>query len=186
MKFLIIGLGNIGNEYEGTRHNIGFEVANTLAKLYDFNFTLGRHAYKGEFKLKGHLITVIKPTTYMNLSGKALRYWMQQLNITITNIIVVVDDKDLPLGKLRMRKKGSAGGHNGMRDIEATLTTPEYARLRMGIGNNFQQGKQVQFVLGKWTEAEKAEVNIAIEQACQALTAFVTEGIDQAMTKFNN
>lgn len=184
-SFLIAGLGNIGSEYEHTRHNIGFDILDTLAQQHNCKFELDRHAYRSQFTHKGKTFHLIKPTTYMNLSGKALRYWMQQLKIEVAQLLVVLDDKDLPFGKLRLRTKGSDGSHNGLKSITETLTHKHYARLRFGIGSDFGRGKQVQFVLGKWTTDEYAELSTHIEKATDAIIHFGTIGIERTMNLFN-
>lgn len=184
-NFLIACLGNIGSEYNNTRHNIGFEVADFLAKQLSSNFSLERHAHLAEARYKGKNLYIIKPTTYMNLSGKALKYWLQQYKIPLENTLTVLDDKELPLGKIRIRPAGSDGGHNGLKNIAEILQTTQYPRLRMGIGNDFARGKQIDFVLGKWSEDEKAIVNQAVEVATEAVLSFVGIGIQLTMTKYN-
>src|ERR1700761_5880525 len=154
MKFLIVGLGNIGAEYDATRHNIGFDVADAFVIKHGGNFSLDRHAFMAEVKWKGKTFVVIKPTTYMNLSGKAVKYWMDKEKIPIENILVLVDDLALPLGTLRVRAGGSDAGHNGLKNINLVLMTDKYPRLRFGIGNDYPKGKQIDFVLGKWKTDE--------------------------------
>jgi PTH1 family peptidyl-tRNA hydrolase len=185
MKFLIVGLGNIGAEYDATRHNIGFDVADTFVIKNDGTFALGRHAFVSEVKWKGKTFVVIKPTTYMNLSGKALKYWMDQEKIPVENVLVIVDDLALPLGTLRLRASGSDAGHNGLKNIQLVLTNDKYPRLRFGIGNNFPKGRQVDFVLGKWTPSEMPLVKDMILKSVEAIEAFATQGIGRAMTEFN-
>jgi len=185
MKFLLVGLGNIGTEYEHTRHNIGFDVLDELANQFDVSFSADKLASTAEIKFAGKIITLIKPTTYMNLSGKALTYWMQQKAIPLSNVMVIVDDLSLPLGKLRIRGKGSAAGHNGLRSIEESLGNANYTRLRFGIGNNFLAGRQIDFVLGKWKNEEQTEVAIATKEAADALLYFVKHGLNNAMTQYN-
>ncbi|MBK7849787.1 MAG: aminoacyl-tRNA hydrolase [Bacteroidetes bacterium] len=193
-KFLIAGLGNIGEEYAFTRHNIGFEVADALA--LELNKVEGSSAaklfhterlasvYEGRFK--GKTLVMIKPTTYMNLSGKAVNYWMQAEKIPVSNILVVTDDLALPFGTLRLKKKGSDGGHNGLSDIIETLGTNEFARLRFGIGSDFPKGKQVDYVLQRWSKQEEALLSERIEKAVQIVKSFVSIGIDRTMSDFNN
>lgn len=193
-KFLIAGLGNIGEEYSFTRHNIGFEVADALA--LELNKVKGSSAaklfhterlasvYEGRFK--GKTLMMIKPTTYMNLSGKAVNYWMQAEKIPVSNILVVTDDLALPFGTLRLKKKGSDGGHNGLSDIIETLGTNEFARLRFGIGSDFPKGKQVDYVLQRWSKQEEALLSERIEKAVQIVKSFVSIGIDRTMSDFNN
>jgi len=185
MKFLFVGLGNIGAEYENTRHNIGFDVIDELAKQHNVSFNNDKLASTAEIKYAGKTITLIKPTTYMNLSGKALAYWMQHKEVPINNVIIVVDDLSLPLGKLRIRGKGSAAGHNGLRSIEASLGNTNYIRLRFGIGNEFAAGRQIDFVLGKWKQEEQTEVAIATKEAADALLYFVKHGLNNTMTQYN-
>lgn len=187
MKYLIVGLGNIGEEYEGTRHNIGFMAADALLKKVDSaaSFKLERHAYKTELRYKGRILVVIKPTTYMNLSGKAVRYWMTTEKVPLQNVLVFVDDIALPVGALRMKKQGSHGGHNGLADIEAVLGTANYCRLRIGVGDNFSRGHQIDYVLGRFTSDEMAIVQPRVEAAANAALAFCTVGPDRAMNMFN-
>jgi PTH1 family peptidyl-tRNA hydrolase len=154
-KYLIVGLGNIGAEYENTRHNIGFKVLDYIAQENNLKFTTDRLADVTEFKFKGRILILIKPSTYMNLSGKAVNYWLQARNISTENLLVITDDIALPFGTLRLKGKGSDGGHNGLKNIQETLSTTEYARLRFGVGNEFSKGKQVDYVLGEWSEADK-------------------------------
>ncbi len=185
MTYLIVGLGNIGSEYAGTRHNIGFDVVDALAEKHNCAFDLKRLGYKSEFRFKGRSFHLIKPTTYMNLSGKSLRYWMQLLKVKQENVLVIVDDKDLDFGKLRLKGKGNDGGHNGLKDITKQLGNNKYARLRFGIGSNFRPGQQVRYVLGKWTEGEAAEIPNHIDRAVQAIESFVTIGLARTMNQFN-
>ncbi len=185
-KFLIIGLGNIGDEYAGTRHNIGFDVVEHLAKEADVKFKSDRLADVAEMKYKGKTLILIKPTTYMNLSGKAVNYWMQNENISIDNIMVVVDDLALPFGKIRIGPKGSDGGHNGLKNIQETLNTNNYPRLRFGISNEFSKGSQVNYVLGKWSDEEKITLNARIKIATDSIKAFTFIGLQRCMNEFNN
>lgn len=185
MSFLIVGLGNIGDEYENTRHNVGFKIADELAKASNALFKLERLAFVAEYRSRGKNVYLIKPTTYMNLSGKALRYWMNELKIQPQNVLVVLDDLAIPFGSIRIRGKGSDGGHNGLKDIDATLGNNNYPRLRFGIGNEFSKGKQVNYVLGKWSVEEMKQLNEKVKQACDAVNSFMFEGIDRAMTKYN-
>ncbi|MGM0945050.1 MAG: aminoacyl-tRNA hydrolase [Bacteroidota bacterium] len=186
MKYLIIGLGNIGPEYELTRHNIGFLTIDRLADKFDASWQSGRLAFKSELKHKGRIIHLIKPTTYMNLSGKAVNYWMKELNISKENILVLVDDVAIPFGKLRMRAKGSAAGHNGLKNIEALCGGQDYPRLRMGIGDDFPKGRQVDYVLGRFTQSEFDELPIMMDKAIDMILGFCTIGIAQTMTTFND
>ena len=184
-SFLIVGLGNIGSEYEHTRHNIGFDILDHLAQAHNCRFNLDRHAFYTSFSHKGKTFHLIKPTTYMNLSGKAARYWLQQLKLEASQMLVVLDDKDLPFGKLRLRAKGSDGSHNGLKSISELLQHNNYARLRFGIGNDFGRGKQVDFVLGKWNKDEAADLGNHIPKAAESIIHFGTMGIEKAMNLFN-
>lgn len=185
MKYLIVGLGNPGEKYENTRHNIGFKVLDFLAKEMECKFTVEKHAEIARGKFKGRTLVLIKPTTYMNLSGKAVNYWMQQEKINIENILAVVDDLALPFGKLRMKGKGSDGGHNGLKDIQAVLQTQNYARLRFGVGNAFSKGRQIDYVLGEWSEEERKSLSSNIELGIEFIKAFATIGIERAMNFHN-
>jgi peptidyl-tRNA hydrolase, PTH1 family len=185
MKFLIAGLGNIGAEYEYTRHNIGFEVVNYLANQMEVKFEVGRHAYYAEGKYKGRTLLLIKPTTYMNLSGKALAYWKVELKVELSNIMVVTDDLSLPFGKLRIRAKGSDGGHNGLKNITEVLQTPNYPRLRFGIGDNFSKGRQIDYVLGKWSIEEQKDIEANIQRAADAVLSYTTAGLERTMNVYN-
>lgn len=186
MKFLIVGLGNIGAEYEGTRHNIGFMVLDRLAAENGVKFHMDRHAYWSEIKYKGHLLELIKPTTYMNESGKAVRYWLEQEKIPVERCLIVVDDLALEPGQLRMKSGGSAGGHNGLSNINLILGTQNYPRLRFGIGSNFHKGQQIDYVLGKFTPQDLALVEPKIDIACEMIKSFVFAGIANTMNTFNN
>lgn len=181
MKYLITGLGNIGYEYEGTRHNIGFEVLDLLAKNLDGDWQGASHGDLAEVKFKGRILLLLKPNTYMNLSGKAIRYWLQKEKILVENSLVITDDLNLDFGKLRLRAKGSDGGHNGLKSIQEMLATVEYPRLRVGIGSNFSKGKQVDFVLGKWSEDELAGLPAILDKAVETVQAFVSIGLERAM-----
>lgn len=185
MKYLIVALGNIGIEYENTRHNIGFKIADEMAKEKGVSFELKRLAFYTQFRLKNKKVHLIKPSTYMNLSGNALRYWMQELKIDIDRVIVLVDDKDLPFGKVRLKTKGSAGGHNGLKNIELVLGNPQYNRLRFGIGNNFSRGKQIDYVLGNWTGQELEELPSYMGEAITAIENFMHLGMAKAMELTN-
>ena len=186
MKYLIIGLGNPGDKYAETRHNIGFKVVESLAKELGGSFALNKQAEVAEVKFKGRTLILIKPTTYMNLSGKAVNYWMQAEKIQRENIVVITDDLALPFGKLRMKGKGSDGGHNGLKDIQATLNSQEYTRLRFGVGNDFFKGQQVDYVLGEWTEEEKETLNERIDVAKEFVKSYATIGLNMTMTNWNN
>lgn len=183
MKYLIAGLGNIGDEYANTRHNIGFTVADALAG--DAKFRQDRHAFVAETKFKGRVFIIIKPTTYMNLSGKAVQYWLQAEKIPLENLMVITDDIALPFGTIRIKAKGSDGGHNGLKHIQEILGTGEYPRLRFGVGNEFSKGKQSDYVLGKWNADEQKALEERIAKCCEAVRAFTTIGIGLAMTNYN-
>lgn len=184
-KFLIAGLGNIGNEYANTRHNIGFDVVHAFAQKHGGTFKEGRLAYVAEIKFRGKPFICICPTTYMNLSGKAFKYWLDKEKILLENTLTIVDDIALPLDKLRLRGSGSAGGHNGLRDIEATLGTDQYPRLRFGIGNDYPKGMQADFVLGKWNPSEIPIVQLKIQKCVDIIEKFALAGIGPTMTEVN-
>lgn len=185
MKYLIVGLGNIGDEYENTRHNIGFVVADAFAFDRKVTFESGRYAGIAKASLKGRTFIIIKPTTFMNLSGKAVRYWMTKEDILPENLLVIVDDLALPLGSLRLRKKGSDGGHNGLISINEEIGTTDYARLRIGIGDNFAKGYQVDYVLSRWTKDEEKVLLPKIAIAVDIIKNFSLVGIDRTMNMFN-
>jgi PTH1 family peptidyl-tRNA hydrolase len=185
-KFLIAGLGNIGDEYAGTRHNIGFDVLDYIAKEAGVKFRNDRLADVAEVKHKGKILILIKPTTYMNLSGKAINYWLQNEKISVENLLVVVDELALPLGKIRIGPKGSDGGHNGLKNIQELLKTTEYPRLRFGISNEFSKGHQVNYVLGKWSDEEQKTLEPRIKIAAEAIKAFAFIGLRRCMNEFNN
>jgi peptidyl-tRNA hydrolase, PTH1 family len=186
MKYLIVGLGNPGDKYAETRHNIGFKVVESFAKEQGGTFTLGKQAETCEVKFKGRTLILIKPTTYMNLSGKAVNYWMQAEKIPRENILVITDDIALPFGKLRMKGKGSDGGHNGLKDIQATLNSQEYARLRFGVGSDFHKGQQADYVLGQWSSEERSALEERIKVATEFIKGFTTVGLAMTMTNWNN
>ncbi len=186
MKYLIAGLGNIGSEYSGTRHNIGFQVLDALAKASNLVFTDARRAFKTELKHKGRTLIMIKPTTYMNLSGKAINYWLQKEKIPIENLFVIADDLALPYGTIRIRSKGSDAGHNGLKNINEILGTNVYSRLRFGIGNEYLKGQQIDYVLGEWDDEEKQKLPERIEKCKQAILSFPMIGIQRTMNQFNN
>ena len=185
MKYLIVGLGNIGPEYADTRHNIGFMVLDYLARKYEGNFEVSRHAFVTEIKSKGRTYVLVKPTTYMNLSGKAAGYYLNTLKLPPEQMLVITDDLALPFGKIRIRAKGSAGGHNGLKHIEQTLSHNNYPRLRFGVGDDFHKGKQVDYVLSKFTPDEQIELQTLIEKAADAALAFGTIGLERTMNQFN-
>ncbi len=184
-KFLIAGLGNVGTEYADTRHNIGFDVVHAFVKKHGGQFKEGRLAYVAEVKYRGKPFTCICPTTYMNLSGKAFKYWVDKEKVPLENTLTILDDIALPLDKLRLRAAGSSGGHNGLRDIEATLGTDKYPRLRFGIGNNYPKGMQADFVLGKWNKAEIPLVQLKIQICVDIIEKFASTGIEKTMTEVN-
>lgn len=186
MKYLIAGLGNIGPEYELTRHNIGFLVADQLADEHKATFKTERLADRAEFRFKGKTVHVIKPNTYMNLSGKAVAYWMNDLKIPKENVLVVVDEIALPFGSLRMRTKGSAAGHNGLKNIELTLGGQDYSRLRFGIGSEFSKGQQVDFVLSNFTQEEFEKLPAIMKKANEMIISFCTIGPERTMSLFND
>ncbi|MDD5569864.1 MAG: aminoacyl-tRNA hydrolase [Bacteroidales bacterium] len=184
-KFLIAGLGNIGDEYENTRHNIGFMILDAFAGKEKLSFSSKRYAFVSEFKYRGKILFFIKPSTFMNLSGNAVRYWLQKENILLENLLVVCDDIALPLGSMRMKTKGGDGSHNGLTSIIETLGTSEFPRLRFGIGNDFPKGYQSDYVLGKWSKEENQIILPKIETATEMIKSFVTFGSAKTMTDFN-
>lgn len=186
MKYLIVGLGNVGNEYAHTRHNIGFDVVNAFVQKHGGSFHTDRHAYVAGVKWKGKNFICICPTTYMNLSGKAVKYWLDKERIDLANCLVIVDEIALPLNKLRLRPGGSAAGHNGLKSLEETLGTREYPRLRFGIGNDYPKGLQADYVLGKWRKDEEPLVKLKIERSVEAIESFATQGIAATMNQVNN
>ena len=186
MKYLVVGLGNIGSKYEGTRHNIGFEVVEEMAKDKEASFKNDTLADVCTIKNKGRTLILIKPTTYMNLSGKAVRYWMTKHKIQLENVIVILDDLNLDFNAIRLRAKGKDGGHNGLKNIQEILGTNKYARLKMGIGSNFGRGKQVEYVLGKWSEKEAADLGSFIDRATKAIYDFTSIGVARAMSAHNS
>jgi peptidyl-tRNA hydrolase, PTH1 family len=186
MKFLIVGLGNIGDEYAHTRHNIGFDVVMAFVTKHNGQLRQDRLAYVSELRWKGRSFVCICPTTYMNLSGKAVKYWMDKEKIELKNVLVIVDDVALPLNKIRIRSGGSDGGHNGLKSIQEILGTTEYPKLRFGIGNNYPKGMQSDFVLGKWHKDEEPLVKKKIELSVEVIEGFSTVGINHVMNKFNN
>lgn len=185
MKFLIVGLGNIGAEYDETRHNIGFDILDFIANEKNLDWEVVKLGSMVLVKYAGKSLYFLKPSTYMNLSGKALVYWQNELKIPLENILVLVDDLALPLGVLRLRKKGSSAGHNGLKHIEQMLGHQKYNRLRFGIGDNFSPGRQIEFVLGKWSAKEVTEVEIGIRKSADAIFSFAKHGMNNTMTHFN-
>jgi PTH1 family peptidyl-tRNA hydrolase len=184
-KFLIVGLGNIGAEYVNTRHNIGFKIVDFLAKKESLTFETVKLGALAEYKYKGRTFLLLKPNTYMNLSGKAVKYWMDKENIPQENILVITDDLNLSFGTIRIRKKGSDGGHNGLKNINLILNSQEYARFRFGISDEFKKGKQIDYVLGEWDDAEKTALPERLELASEIIKSFGTAGLENTMTTFN-
>ena len=185
MKFLIVGLGNPGSEYEDTRHNIGFKVVDTIARNGEASFEVARHGEVSTVRFKGRILVLLKPSTFMNLSGKAVRYWMDAEKIPLDRTVVVTDDLNLPFGTLRLRAKGSDGGHNGLKDIQAVLGSTKYPRLRFGIGAEFGKGKQVDHVLGSWDDNERGKMEERLTTATDALLNITTAGLARAMNTYN-
>ena len=184
-KFLIVGLGNIGSEYKMTRHNVGFETLNYLSNKESLSFETFKLANKTVLKKKGKKIILIKPNTYMNLSGKSVKYWMNKEKIPVENILVITDELNLPFGKLRIRTKGSSGGHNGLKDIEEKLGTQNYSRLRFGIGNKEKNPNKVDFVLNKWNDNEKKSLESLFSKSCEIILSFLFHGPQNTMNNFN-
>jgi peptidyl-tRNA hydrolase, PTH1 family len=185
MNYLIAGLGNIGQEYELTRHNIGFLTLDRLADNHKIDFKTERLADKAEIKFKGRHLHLIKPNTYMNLSGKAIAYWLQHLKIPKENLLVIVDDIALPFGSLRLRPKGSAAGHNGLKSIEQSIGGQDYPRLRMGIGNNYAKGQQADFVLSRFEPEEFTKLPLTMDKAIEMVLSFCTAGLERTMSAYN-
>lgn len=185
MKYLIVGLGNKGDEYTETRHNIGFKVADKLAELMDTKFQTANFGWLAEGKYKGRKVLILKPDTYMNLSGNAVKFWLQKENIPIENLMIITDDLALPFGTLRMKGKGSDAGHNGLKNIQNMLQTQTYPRLRFGISADFMKGQQIDYVLGEWTEEEKEKLPERIKTFAEACLSFTFAGITNTMNSFN-
>ena len=184
-NYLFVGLGNPGPEYELTRHNIGFLVLDKLAGKKEAVFTTDRYGYKAEFKYAGKMFTLIKPTTFMNLSGKAVSYWLNQTKIPMENLVVLTDDLALPFGKIRLRPQGSHGGHNGLRNIQEVLNSEKYNRLRIGVGNEFEKGKQVDFVLSNFAGEEMKNLDQLLVKCSDCLISFARNGLSMTMNQFN-
>ena len=185
MKYLIVGLGNMGSEYEGTRHNVGFRIVDALAAACNAQFQDRRYGFVAQARIKNAQVVMLKPTTFMNLSGNAVRYWMQQEKIPLENLLIVVDDLSLPVGTLRMKQNGSAAGHNGLKHIAQMLGTEGYNRLKVGIGNDFPKGGQIDFVLGRFGAEDEKIITEKTPVACDAIKAFVLSGIQFAMCHYN-
>ncbi len=186
MKYLIVGLGNIGSEYAHTRHNIGFDVVNAFVRKHKSSFRVDRLAYVADIKWKGKTFVCICPSTYMNLSGKAVKYWLDKEKLAVENMLVIVDDIALPPDKLRLRPAGSDAGHNGLKSLQEVLGTTDYPKLRFGIGNDYPKGYQSDFVLGKWKNEEEPLVKLKIERSVEAIETFALQGITAAMNQVNN
>ena len=184
-KYLLAGLGNIGSEYAGTRHNVGFQVLDALAAAEGFSFESQKLGELGSFRIKGRLVLALKPATYMNRSGKAVKYWMEKEKIPLENLLVITDDINLPFGTLRMKTKGSDGGHNGLKDIQEVLQSNNYPRLRFGVGADFGKGRQVDYVLGTWSEEETKSLPERFGKMCEMLRSFVLSGTSITMNQFN-
>ena len=184
-KFLIVGLGNIGEKYDDTRHNIGFKIVDAFVKENEERFSTKKLGDIAKFKVKGKTVIVLKPNTYMNLSGKAVKYWVQQENIQVENLLVITDDLNIDFGKVRIKGKGSSGGHNGLKDIQAMFNTGAYPRFRFGVGSQYRKGRQVDFVLGKWSKEEESAMIERIPFCVNAVTSFITAGLSNTMNEFN-
>lgn len=184
-KFLIVGLGNIGSEYINTRHNIGFKVVDFLANEENVSFNTAKLGDIAEVKIKGRTLLLLKPNTYMNLSGKAVKYWMEKENIEKDNVLIITDDLNLAFGTIRIKSKGSDGGHNGLKSIQQLLNTSEYPRFRFGISDDFKKGRQVDYVLGEWTDEEKAKLKECLSVSSEAIKSFALAGLNNTMNTFN-
>ncbi|NNJ88261.1 MAG: aminoacyl-tRNA hydrolase [Eudoraea sp.] len=185
-KYLIVGLGNIGLEYENTRHNIGFQVLNRLADKNELSFSSNKLGATATFKIKGRSLLLLKPATFMNRSGKAVHYWMEKEKIPKEHLLIITDDINLPFGTLRLKTKGSDGGHNGLADIQNTLQTNQYNRLRFGLGSDFSKGRQVEYVLGNWNEEESSALPERLDRCTALVSSFVLQGVNITMNEFNN
>lgn len=184
-KFLIVGLGNIGAEYGNTRHNIGFKILDYFVSKEEVSFETVKLGDRAEYKFKGRTFIFIKPSTYMNLSGKAVKYWLEKEKIPIENLLIITDDLNLPFGSLRIKSKGSDGGHNGLKDIQDKLNSTKYNRFRFGISNEFGKGRQVDYVLGEWSDQEKEELNERLEKSSEIIKSFALSGLNNTMNNFN-
>lgn len=184
-KFLIVGLGNIGEKYDNTRHNIGFKIADAFVKEHSGTFETEKLGDLAQLKIKGKSVFVLKPSTYMNLSGKAVKYWMQKEKILVENLLIITDDLNIDFGKLRIKGKGSSGGHNGLKDIQAMFNSGSYPRFRFGVGAQYSKGRQVDFVLGKWSADEESQLIERIPVCVNAVTSFVTAGMSNTMNEYN-
>lgn len=184
-KFLIIGLGNIGEKYVNTRHNIGFKIVDEVAEEHNVTFETEKLGDVATFRFKGRTFVLLKPSTFMNLSGKAVKYWMDKENISVENILVVTDDVNIDFGVIRVKAKGSAGGHNGLKDIQEKLNSQQYARFRFGVGGNYSRGRQVDYVLGEWNKEETSELIERLPTSAKVITSFGTAGLNNTMNTFN-
>ena len=184
-KFLVVGLGNIGADYKNTRHNVGFKALDHFAEKKDIAFETARLGAVTKYRHKGRLFVFLKPSTFMNLSGKAVKYWLQKEKVPLQNLLVITDDLNLPFGTLRLKKKGSDGGHNGLKDIQTVLGTTQYNRLRFGISDEFSKGRQVDYVLGKWTEEESSKLPERLDKVNQIIISFALAGVDHTMNQYN-
>ena len=184
-KFLIVGLGNIGEKYNNTRHNIGFKILDELADEHKATFETEKLGDVASFRFKGRTFFLLKPSTFMNLSGKAVKYWMDKEKVSVENLLIVTDDVNIDFGTIRIKAKGSAGGHNGLKDVEAKLGNQQYARFRFGVGGNYSRGKQVDFVLGTWTKEENSQLIERLPVSVKAITSFGTAGLNNTMNSFN-
>lgn len=185
-KFLISGLGNIGPDYHGTRHNIGFQVLDHLAAKQQFTFNTQKLGDVGAFRIKGRQVMCLKPSTFMNLSGKSVNYWLEKEKIPLEHLLVITDDINLPFGTLRLKTSGSDGGHNGLKDIQGSLHTMAYSRLRFGVGAGFEKGRQADFVLSLWNEEESGQLGERLDRATELVLSFVLAGVSATMNQFNN
>ena len=184
-KFLLVGLGNIGAEYAGTRHNVGFQILDALAEKMDFSFETLKLGAVGSYKVKGRSILCLKPATFMNRSGKAVKYWMEKEKIPLENVLIITDDINLPFGTIRLKTKGSDGGHNGLKDVQQFLQTTQYNRLRFGVGSDFSKGQQVDYVLGKWGDEEKQALTERFNRILELIPSFILSGVKITMNQFN-
>ena len=184
-KYLIVGLGNIGDDYKNTRHNIGFKILDYFAEQEQFSFETQKLGDVATYKLKGRMFMFLKPNTYMNLSGKAVQYWLAKENIPLENLLIITDDLNLPFGTLRLKTKGSDGGHNGLKDIQNKLGTTNYNRFRFGISDAFNKGKQIDYVLGEWTEEETKHLKERLEKSVELIKSFALAGVNNTMNAFN-
>jgi len=184
-KYLIVGLGNIGSKYENTRHNIGFRILDELAVKEGIAFEVQKLGSIAKFRFKGRTFILLKPSTYMNLSGKAVKYWQTKEKIALENTLVICDDLNIPFGTIRLKAKGSDGGHNGLKDINTILQTQNYARFRFGVSDEFKKGKQVDYVLGEWNTDEASKLPERLDKACALIKSFATSGLNNTMSEFN-